>query len=58
MTGLLFMDTFLYLTFSNSYYCHSGTIFRVASVFNMTVNVTLIKARLSMSNSEKILGSI
>ena len=38
-------DNLLYFVFSNKYYCHSGTILRVAAIYNRSVNVTIIKGQ-------------
>ena len=38
-------DNILYFVFSNKYYCHSGTILRVAAIYNRSVNVTLIQGQ-------------
>ena len=38
----LLLDTVVYLSMGNIYYCHSGTIERTAAIYNMTFNQTEI----------------
>ena len=39
---LLLLDTLVYLGFSNRYYCHRNTMLRVAAIYNVTVNSSLL----------------
>ena len=43
LAGILIVDTVVYLTFSNPYYCHTNTMLRVASLYNKSTNVSLLK---------------
>ena len=45
LTIVVIVDNLLYFVFNNKYYCHSGTILRVATIYNQSVNVTLIKGQ-------------
>ena len=40
----LSLDTVVYLSMGNVYYCHSGTMKRTAAIYNMTFNQTKINA--------------
>ena len=42
---VLTLDNLLYFMLNNKYYCHSGTILRVVAIYNLSINVTLIKGQ-------------
>ena len=43
LAALFLVDTFVYLFFGNIYYCHMSTMERVAAIYNMTADFSLVK---------------
>ena len=41
----LVQDTIVYLTAGNIYYCHSGTMIRVAAMYNMSIHQELVRSQ-------------
>ena len=68
----LAQDTVVYLMAGNIYYCHSGTMIRVAAMYNMSIDQELVRSQkiskvhnfsdvfcvLSMSSLETLINSI
>ena len=43
LISILVVDTVVYLAFGNSFYCHADTMERVAAIYNISANLSLVK---------------